>query len=53
MAWGIYMTGMTMIGMLVLLIASLRMDDGNAASSNEAVDPTTTVTGDVEYPKAA
>lgn len=37
MAWGIIMTGFTLMGMLALLVAQLVTDDGSAPADSESL----------------
>ncbi len=52
--WGILMTGITMVGMLGLLIASVRMDEGfvNRESTSLPDEPATRSAAS-EFKKAA
>jgi hypothetical protein len=47
--WGIYMTVFTLLGMLMLVVASVQMDDGLSQGSQEAPESKS----DVEIKKAA
>lgn len=52
--WGIIMTGVTLFGMLGLLIAGVRMDDGfGEAESTELPEVPATQSAETEIRKAA